>query len=348
MMCRYGLSLTLMALAASVFIPPPAVAEVSEEPPITPERRLEIGNQAMAEGERHWRGGNRAKAQESFETALGIWEGLEADYPGWQPHLIRRRILQADSAIRKILDGRSFLESSSESQPNTIPSLDVLTSITDERTAAAITALRAGIEERDAAIRSLQGENRQQKEELARLRERVQQWENRTGKAEDFPTIARAVRSEARRLLESGEIREAIALLEEGVRWFSEEPAMQHLLAIAYCREGRYGEALRLLTPMTRWGRGTAEVWLTVGVAYLGLENLGRARWAFEKALARDSRSLDAHYNLASILIRLPKPDPEEAAAHYSEAREQGLPPDEVLEEEIRRALLWKRTKSLK
>jgi tetratricopeptide (TPR) repeat protein len=313
---------------------------------LAPERRVEIAKTMMEEGERLWRDAEREKAMDAFETALGIWEGVEADYPGWQPHFVRSRILYAESAIRQIREGRPFAEATpSDSLPRR--SLDILAA-TDEKTAAALRALRAGIEERDAALQQAREENRRQAEEIAALRRQLERYESRTGKAEDVPAIARAIRSEARRLLESSDAAAALTLLEEGVQWFRQDDAMTHLLAVAYCQAGRYGDALRVLNPLIRWGRGSAEVWMTVGVAYLGLENLGRARWAFEKALARNPRSAEAHYNLASILIKLPKPEAEEAALHYGEARQLGLPADPGLEEEIRRAMLWQRARSLR
>jgi Tfp pilus assembly protein PilF len=85
-----------------------------------------------------------------------------------------------------------------------------------------------------------------------------------------------------------------------------------------------------------------------LGVAYLGVGNLGRSRNAFEKALDQEPELTEAHFNLAQILLRLKKPDAEGARKHYLQALQKGASRDPELERGINQALLNEQARKMK
>jgi Bacterial SH3 domain/Tetratricopeptide repeat len=66
----------------------------------------------------------------------------------------------------------------------------------------------------------------------------------------------------------------------------------------AYFR-GDYAAALAAYEQLDRQGVVSADLFYNLGVAHVRLNNLGRAIWAFERALALEPEAEDARFNLA-------------------------------------------------
>ncbi len=287
-------------------------------------------------------GGDAARARETFEDALGLLESIETDYPGWYTQAVRHRILFCESEIALMQNGKTGLDDNATPARPATPEDALDFPLSAGAASASMRALKAGIEERDARVEELRAEIRDLK---TKLRERA-------GKndAEEAPVVYPAVlKEEARRLIEIGATSNAVALLRETLLLLPGDAAAAHLLSIAYCREGEYESAIRLAELLVkRKGKSSGPIWLTLGVAQLGLGNLGRARAAFEHALDRDPTLTDAHFNLAQLLVRLETPDGEGARRHYELAIQSGAARDAKLEMNIRQALLIDRVKLLK
>ena len=289
-------------------------------------------------------------ARETYEDALGLLESIETDYPGWFTRVVRQRILYCESVIEQIRTGKTPEPLLAEKMPAP-PMAPAIGSGLDfplppDVEATSLRALIGGIAERDARVEELRAEIRELKERNRRLTEELEG--SRAG-GDAFSVYPAVLKAEARRLIESGANSNAVALLTETHRLLPQDETVAHLLAVALCRDGDYEAAIRLAQPLAkRQGRRSGDIWLTLGVAQLGLGNLGRSRAAFENALDRDPTLTEAHFNLAQILIRLEKPNIERARQHYERAVQSGAARDPNLELAIRQALLVERVKRLK
>ena len=264
--------------------------------------------------------------------------------------MVRHRLLACESALVQIREGRPAPLPGGADPVEPEPAAEIGGAVRFGRPGvddpAAWRALQAGLAERDALVEELRGEIRELKEQVRRL---TQERDAALGVRESPVHVPAALRAEARRHLESGGVSNAVALLEETCRLRPDDEAAAHLLAAAYCRIGDYEAALRLAQPLARrLGRRSPDIWMTIGVAQLGLGNLGRSRVAFETALERDPGLAEAHFNLVQILIRLDPPDAEGAAARYEAARMAGAARDPDLESIIRQLLLARQVRQLK
>ncbi len=160
--------------------------------------------------------------------------------------------------------------------------------------------------------------------------------------------VVAAVKKEASRLMSTNEFVPAIMLLMEAAELMPSETDLVVALALANCRDGRYADAVKLLTPFDVWKPKNADALLTLGTAYMGLGEVGKARDAVEKTLAIKPNSAEAHYNLAQILITVTPPDVPNAQAHYQRALELGAPVDLEFENALRTAIIITRMKQRK
>jgi tetratricopeptide (TPR) repeat protein len=308
----------------------------------------------MTKGEKSRQEGNPNLARDSYEEALEILEALETDYPGWYTQVVRQRILACESAIEQIKNGKpappvSGLDSPSGKAVNPLADLDF--PLSSESTETALQALRAGIDERDMTVSDLRAEIRELKDQNRKLAARLVAFEGKKTKADPgnpaliYPDV---LKEEVRQRIEAGSYSNAVALLDEMKEMLPEDSGIPRLLGVVYCRQGSFDLAIQVIEPLIKRGRAPADVWVTLGVAYLGTGNLGRARNAFEKALDRDASLSEAHFNLAQILIRLKPPDADLARRHYMMALQQGASRDSNLESVINQALLDGQARKLK
>lgn len=344
---------SMVAAGAPVLAAPvPAAPKADEKGEAAPGASERLGQSyvLMTRAEQAWKAGDPAKASAAYGDALEILESVEVDYPGWASHIVRSRILGCESAIEKIRDGKpceaAAAASPAEGGPsNAMP--DVSFALSASSVETAMKALKAGIVERDAALADLRAELLALKKENTALRGRLAKLEGKPagGEAQAIPSI---LKSQARQLLAAGAYSNAVTLLVEMKGMYPDEAGVSHLLGITYCRLGAFPDAVRELEPSVKHGRAPAEVWQTLGVAYMGTGDLGRGRQAFEEALELDGNLSEAHFNLAQILIRLKKPDPDLARRHYMLSLQLGATRDSDLEMAINTLLLNEQVRKLK
>jgi tetratricopeptide (TPR) repeat protein len=354
-MAALGAALLLAWPAISENAVPAGVGDDAELAPGSPgaEERMGQAYVFMTRADQSRQEGNPEKAKENYEEALGLLEALETDYPGWYTQVVRHRILACESAIELIRNGKPPPPSVSESTAEKAADpLDVVSfPLSADSSETAMRALRAGIEERDLSVSDLRAEIFDLKEQNRKLASKLAKF---TG--EKAPAVAGSpgvtypdvLKEEVRKRIETGAYTNAIALLEEMKTLLPEDTDVPRLLGVAFCRQGYFVEALRVIEPLVKRGRAPADVLLTLGVAYLGTGNLGRARNAFEKALDRDPLLSEAHFNLAQILIRLKPPEADLARRHYLIATQQGATRDSALETAIGQALMYEQARKLK
>lgn len=157
--------------------------------------------------------------------------------------------------------------------------------------------------------------------------------------------VVAAVKSEANRMMKANDMIPAISLLMEAVELMPTETDLVVLLAVADCRDGRFEDAVKLMAPFDVWKAKNSDALLTLGTAYMGLGEIGKARDATEKALSIKADSAEAHYNLAQILVTITPADVSGAQEHYQRALELGAPVDLDFENALRTSLIISRMK---
>ncbi len=339
----------LTASASALAAPEPAAPTAEERAPASTGASERLGQSyiLMTRAEQSWQAGDPAKAAGDYGAALDILEALERDYPGWASHIVRSRILTCESAMDKLRQGKAFeTEPAGEAAPaDDLKDIPFALSAASEETA--LKALKAGLVERDAALADCRDELLALKKANTAMANRLAQLEGKPpgAEAQSIPTV---LKSQARQLLAAGANSNAVALLTEMKGLYEKDEGVRHLLATAYCRMGAFSDAVREVEPLVKRGRASADVWLTLGVAYMGTGNLGKARQAIEEGLDLDPNLPEAHFNMAQILIRLEKPDADLARRHYMAGIQLGAERDGDLEMAINQALMNEQARKLK
>jgi tetratricopeptide (TPR) repeat protein len=125
-------------------------------------------------------------------------------------------------------------------------------------------------------------------------------------------------------LLELGQARAAIPLLERAHHLDPESVATHINLGGAYVMAGRHKEAIPLLESARNAEPDNSMIWINLGAAYLGnpvlatSEQQMQAIVAFERALELNPSAPNVHYNLG--LIFLDRDDLDLAAAAFRQA----------------------------
>jgi tetratricopeptide (TPR) repeat protein len=131
---------------------------------------------------------------------------------------------------------------------------------------------------------------------------------------------------QAARLLAAKRPGEAIPLLTRARELDPSNLATAINLGGAYILQGKHRKAVPILEEAARLAPENVLVWTNLAAAYLGklpfasLEMQDKAIQAYEKALALNPRTPNAHYNLG--LIYLERDDAMRASAHFSDALE--------------------------
>jgi tetratricopeptide (TPR) repeat protein len=121
--------------------------------------------------------------------------------------------------------------------------------------------------------------------------------------------LARRLLNQGARLLESGEARKAIPILEEACDLDSDSVPILISLGGAYIISDQHQRAIPLLEKARSAEPQNAMVWINLGAAYLGNRALAtgsqqlEAIAAFEKALEIDPTAPSVHYNLGLIFM---------------------------------------------
>lgn len=314
-------------------------------------------NAELAHADRH-----DAEAAAAYRTALGLYGRIQAEYPGWQAPMVNYRVAECQNQL-------AALESSVRDSKDLSSQDPAVTGETNE--AARLQSLLIELREARAALsmqpnrtsvandKALEEERDQYREELDRsekanrtLLRKVAKLEaklNRAGVTEGTNTlcqaVASAVKAESRRMMDRSELARAITLLREAVELMPSESGLVVQLAVAFCRDGKFGDAVFVLTPFDVKHATNSDALMTLGTAYMGLGQIGPARVATEKALKLNPESAELNYNMAQILISLMVPEPGDAQQYYRRALELGLDPDPEFENSLRAAMIIARLK---
>lgn len=303
-----------------------------------------------------------AEAAKSYRAAIGFYEKLQADYPGWQAPIVSMRMAECKKVLASVEMPRepetvTGAKETAMGGSNTVVRLQDLLS---ELRGVQSTLELAKTSGDESKIKQLLAEVERLKDELNNdakaslvLQRKIVKLEaklSKTGAAGGGTNslcraVVSAVKSEANRLIKANEVAPAITLLMEAIELMPTEPDLVVLLAEANCRYGRFDVAVKLLAPFDVWRAKNASALVTLGTAYMGLGEIGQARDAMEKALSIKPDSADAHYNLAQILLTISPPDVPGAQEHYQRAIELGAPADLEFENALRTTLIITRMK---
>ncbi len=289
--------------------------------------------------------GRLAAATSAWHRAIESFGRLEREYPGWNAMIVQLRLAEARNRLRQ-----------AETEPERIAAeaAEARMRLLLEELRGARAMLEdeprvAGAHTDAAEIRKLKdalAESRRAlataEKEIRLLRSKMREAEAWRAQAETASTnlaYPEVILNEARRQMQDGRPEQAVQLLEEGLVLRPQDPAMTEWLGLALCQQGEYERAIRLLAPVARrWRR--AGIWMGLGSAYMGRNEIGRARAAMEEAIKLAPASAEARYNMAQILMALSPPRAEAAEAEYRRALELGMARDERLELALRQALL--------
>jgi tetratricopeptide (TPR) repeat protein len=302
------------------------------------------------------------EAAKSYRAALECYEKLKTDYPGWQAFMISGRMTECENALAALEMPREpeavlgkNLEAEAETS-NDVVRLQVLLkelqSVKEALASAKTTGDESNSKQMAAEVDRLKDELNDAAKDKQILQRKILKLDaklNKTsaGSGTNSPckAVVSAVKSEANRLMKANGMVPAIALLIEATELMPEETDLVVLLAVANCRDGRFGDAVKLMAPFDVWRAKNADALLTLGTAYMGLGEVGKARDAIEKTLSIKPESAEAHYNMAQILITISPPDVPGAQEHYQQALELGSPVDPEFENALRTAMIITRMK---
>ena len=320
---------------------------------------LAVVDAEMARAENH-----DAEAAQSFRTAIGFYNQLSTEYPGWQSTLVSSRVAECQKALLA-------LEMPREPKVDKDKAGETVATVTNAevRLQGLLRELRAvqvelaqvktagddsQAKQREADVDRLKDElndatkaNLVQQRKIAKLEAKLKKNGDMTvsGTNAVGHAVVSAVKSEANRLMKINDVNQAITLLTESLELLPSETDLVVLLAVADCRDGRFAEAVKLMAPFDVWRGKNADALLTLGTAYMGMGELGKARDAVEKALAINPDYAEAHFNLAQILLTIKPPDVTKSQEHYQRAVELGSPVDLEFENALRTAMIISRMK---
>lgn len=304
-------------------------------------------------------------AKKSFGAAISVFDQLKTQYPGWQAPIVNLREAECQNALAALnlprepeASGRKDADEKAPGVTNTVARLKDL--LGELRAAeATLAAVRTSGDE--SRFKQLASDVTRLKDELNDatkanqvLQRKITKLETKLRKAGDssasgtngqYQAVTVAVKSEVNRLVKANELGPAIALITEAMELLPADSDLTVLLAITYCRAGQFEETVKLLKPFDVWWPKNADALLTLGTAYMGLGQIGKARDITEKSLSIKPDSADAHYNLAQILLSISPPDVEGAYEHYQRALELGAPYDLAFESALKTATIMSRIK---
>lgn len=298
----------------------------------------------------------------AYRTALGLYGRLQAEYPGWQAATVSYRVAECRNELADLenvkVTGTNGV-AAVNGGTNAVPRLQTL--LVELRDAqAALVSLKDNpadvrvkdLSEESERLRRALGDASRANKDLARKVEKLESKLKRSGLSGETNTLSKAVsgviKAEAKRLLGENNPAGAVALLRESTELMPGDPDLVVMWAVAQCRAGEFGEAVRLLKPFDGWHPTNADAMMTLGTAYMGLGSIGDARVATEKALKIAPNSAEAHYNLAQILLAVNPPDLEQVQEHYRRAVELGIAADQEFENALRTAAIIHRLKKHK
>ena len=151
--------------------------------------------------------------------------------------------------------------------------------------------------------------------------------------------VRRAVVEEAMQCMRKGEWSRAHELIVAGLARHAADSELQLMLGMVQCREGRFGDAVKTLRPLTERDPADAKARVALGAAYIALGQYIDARMELLAAVGFAPDMSEAHYNLAQVLLWGKPSDPEMAGDHYRQAVKLGAAPDPAFELELEKVL---------
>lgn len=296
-------------------------------------------------------------AAKSYREALGYYARLTTAYPGWQTSMISLRVAECQTALTELempKEPEADQDKTDGMGTNSANRVQVLMGELREVQSA---LAQMNTTETESKVRQLQADRDRLQEEVVEaakanqlLQRKVAKLEAKLGKSVTGTNamcraVVAAVKTEANSLMKTNDVAPAIALLTEAIELMPSETDLVVLLAVADCRAGRFEQAVKLMAPFDVWRAKNADALLTLGTAYMGLGEIGKARDAMEKVIAIKPDSAEAHYNLAQILITIAPPDITLSQEHYQRAIELGCSVDLDYENALRTAMIIQKMK---
>lgn len=143
------------------------------------------------------------------------------------------------------------------------------------------------------------------------------------------------IRRAAALFLREDKPREARDVLLEGLRSSPDDPHIRLLLAIAQCRMGRHQDAIFLMRELIQESPQNAVAHLIYGVALAGTGETAAAEQQLQEALNLSPNLIEAHLNLAQLMLARDIPDRQSAKQHYANARRLGAARNKKLESRL-------------
>jgi predicted Zn-dependent protease len=122
----------------------------------------------------------------------------------------------------------------------------------------------------------------------------------------------------ANELIQAGKPDEAIAIYQDLVAAFPNEPTLGVNLAIAQYKAGRYRDTIAQCRALLKRKEDLFPAWLFLGASQFEIGDTGNAVEALQKALALQPADVNARVMLADALLE--REQAAEAAAHFEEA----------------------------
>ncbi|MEI6167830.1 MAG: tetratricopeptide repeat protein [bacterium] len=299
-------------------------------------------------------------AAKSYREALGYYSRLTTAYPGWQTSMISLRVAECQTALTELelpKEPEAAHDKTGEMGGLATNSANRVQVLMGELREVQAALAQINTTETESKARQLQADRDRLQEEVVEaakanqlMQRKVAKLEAKLGKSGTSTNamcraVAAAVKTEANGLMKTNDVAPAIALLTEAIELMPSETDLVVLLAVADCRAGRFDQAVKLMMPFDVWRAKNADALLTLGTAYMGLGEIGKARDAMEKVLAIKPDSAEAHYNLAQILITIAPPDITLSQEHYQRAIELGCSVDLDYENALRTAMIIQKMK---
>jgi len=321
---------------------------------------------AVVEAELARADNHEAEAAKSYRAAIESYQRLQGEYPGWQAAMVNSRLSECQKALLALEMPKepdvNKGKNGSAAGAGTNTELRLLGLLSELRTAqsalAAVVVMPSGdalqAKQLAADVDRLKDELNEATKDNLGLQRKIGKLEaklDKTGASAASVTnvfcrnVVSAVKSEANRLMKMNDTVSAITLLMEAIELMPTESDLVVLLAVAECREGRFDDAVKLMTPFDVRRATNADALLTLGTAYMGMGEIGKARDEVEKALEIKPDYAEAHFNLAQILITIKPPDLPNAQEHYQRALELGSPADTEFENALKTALIISKMK---
>jgi len=234
---------------------------------------------------------NYIEAIKLYRDALVTYMKLAKNYPDWQPGVTHFRIVYCNNQLEALLQKTDEKNLASIPEPS--------------RTDDSIT--------REVSIATTKGTKT---DTIS------------PGNMIPNKTKIEKIKSEARILMEKGDIEKARSMLLNGLQLEPDDQNIRMLLGLVHCRTNQFDNAVYLIEPLVQEDPSNTYARILLGTAYFGLGKIQDATKQMKEALTINPKSAEAHYNLAQLLLISNPVETNAARKHYKSALELGAKPD--------------------